>query len=63
VEQHWDKVFKPRLMEGYVQEFQGIEAALRREGDVTEAEAVHRELLALKKKMPAQNQGGAKGAP
>lgn len=60
VEQHWDQVFKPRLLDGYLQEFQKIEASLRRQGDITEAEAVHRELLALKKKVVARNQGGAK---
>ncbi len=59
VEQHWDKVFKPRLLDGYLQEFQRIEASLRRLGDITEAEAVHREVLALKKKVSAKNQSDA----
>jgi hypothetical protein len=47
VEQHWNKVVQPRLLAGYVQAFQRVEAALRRQGNVVEADAVHREVVAL----------------
>jgi hypothetical protein len=63
VEQHWDKVFQPRLVEGYEQAFQNVETALRRQGNAAEADSVHGEVLALKGKMPVKQPGGADDAP
>jgi hypothetical protein len=46
------------LQDGYVQAFESVETALRRQGNA--AEAVHREGLALEMKVPAKPPGGAK---
>jgi len=63
VEAHWDKVFKPRLVNYFMADFQSIETALRRKGDVSGAEAVHRELLALKKNAALKTQSDADNEP
>jgi len=62
LEQHWDQVVRPGLLAGYVQVFQRVETALRSQGNAVEANAVHRELLALNQKLSAPKAADAKAA-
>ena len=62
MEQHWDKVIQPALLAGYLQNFLQVEAVLRSQGKHVEAEAAHREVLALNQKLLAKKPVDTKAA-